>query len=509
MPKRFFRVSPESVGIPSQSVERLLDFLESGVTEPHGLMILRHGNICAEGWWNPYAPGIPHDCRSLSKTFAGTAVGLAVTDGVLSLDDRVVDFFPEFAPPIVSERLSRLKVRHLLSMTVGMEYESLFGENWIQHFLEVPVVYEPGSMFMYNSKGTSICCAIIRKVTGLSVLDYLDQRLYQKIGIRGTNQKWMKLPGDIEMGGGSLFATTEDVLRLMKLYLDGGVWEGKTILSLEFVRLATTAQVDNSKSSDPKYLRKKEQTCGYGYQMWMCSPEGVYRADGAQGQLGIVFSHQDMVVAMHQNCDDSEIVQRYLYEEFLPTLVDSPLPPNPEGEEHLRRRMERLCLPRVPFSPESPWQYKVQGREYCVKKGRFTFFRRFENHGSWKTVTEGIENFSFQFLPRECAISFWENRNPHQVIVALDGSLRWNILPSREHFMEEALFSGAWIQEDTFEVRARWVECTRERTVQFRFVSEWEVEISCFLSQDASSFGRGPDSEILPHPEQAIALAEK
>ena len=147
----FERVSPESVGIRSEAIEWLLDQLESGFTEPHGLMIMRHGKICAEGWWNPYAPGIRHGLQSHTKTYAATAVGIAYTEGLLDLDERIIDIFPEFAPEHPSENLKKLTVHHVLSMGCGMDSMPKPTKDWIREFLATPVDHEPGTTYMYNS----------------------------------------------------------------------------------------------------------------------------------------------------------------------------------------------------------------------------------------------------------------------------------------------------------------------------------------------------------------------
>ena len=108
MRREFERVTPESVGIPSAAVQRLLDRLDESNTEMHGLMVMRHGKVCAEGWWTPYAPGLRHGLQSLSKTYAATAVGLLYTEGLIRLDERVIDIFPEDAPEQPSENLKKL-----------------------------------------------------------------------------------------------------------------------------------------------------------------------------------------------------------------------------------------------------------------------------------------------------------------------------------------------------------------------------------------------------------------
>ena len=174
--KEFMRVTPESVGIDSGDIEWMLDRLESGFTEPHGLMIMRHGKICAEGWWNPYAPGIRHGLQSHSKTYAATAIGIAYTEGIVKLDERIIDIFPEHAPEQPSENLKKLTVHDVLCMGCGMDEMPMATEHWIRDFLHTPVNHTPGTTYMYNSVGSSILSAIIVKKTGMSMHEYLKPR---------------------------------------------------------------------------------------------------------------------------------------------------------------------------------------------------------------------------------------------------------------------------------------------------------------------------------------------
>ena len=230
--------TPESAGVPSDAVEWLLDQLESGFTEPHGIMIMRNDILCAQGWWAPFAPGIRHGEQSHSKTYSATAIGIAYTQGKLSLDERLIDIFPEEAPENPSEYLKKLTIRNVLCMGSGMREEPKASEHWIRDFLSMPVVDEPGTAFMYNTTGSSMLAAIVKKKTGMGMHEFLMENLYQKIGIDGANHKWIRTSDGIEAGGAGLFATLEDNFRLMKLYMNGGVWNGERILAEDFVRAA-------------------------------------------------------------------------------------------------------------------------------------------------------------------------------------------------------------------------------------------------------------------------------
>lgn len=300
MKEEFDYVTPESVGISSKSIMWLLDELESGFTEPHSLMIMRYGKLCAQGWWKPFAPGLVHGQQSHSKTYTATAVGIAYTEGILSLDERIIDIFSEEAPEIPSENLKKMTVHDVLCMGTGMEKEPAPSVNWIQDFLKIPVVHEPGTTYYYNSTGSTLLGAIIKKKTGLSLMEYLKPRLFEKIGINSDNLIWCCMPDGIEVGGGGLFATTEDNLRLMKLYADGGIWEGERILAEDYVKKAISLQ----NQSATEALGNPEATdnfLGYGYQIWMCQPQGVYRADGAMGQFTIVDPAKNVILAITEN----------------------------------------------------------------------------------------------------------------------------------------------------------------------------------------------------------------
>ena len=323
MRKEFERVTPESVGIRSKAIMDYIDALERSNTEMHGLMIMRHGKICAEGWWQPFAPGLRHGLQSHTKTYAATAVGIAYTEGILRLDERLIDIFPEESPAQPSENLKKLTVCDVLCMGCGMDTMPCPTEHWIRDFLHTPVVHEPGTTYMYNSVGSSILGAIVRKKTGEGLHEYLTKRLFRKIGIDPENIRWYYMPDGMETGGGGMLATTEDNLRLMKLYADGGVWEGERILAEDYVRLATTNQNDSATESinNPE---ASDNFLGYGFQIWMCKPKGVYRADGAMGQFTIVCPDQDMLIAINETAIGAHWAQSTLdiTWEFLKQIQD-------------------------------------------------------------------------------------------------------------------------------------------------------------------------------------------
>lgn len=474
MRKEFPRTTPEAVGIPSASIEWLLDRLEEGWTEPHGLMIMRHGKVCAEGWWAPYASGIRHGLQSHTKTYAATAVGIAYTEGLLKLTDRIVDIFADEIPENPSENLKKLTVRDVLCMGCGMDTMPRPSKDWIREFLATPVNHVPGTTFMYNSTGSTFLGAIVRKLTGLGLHDYLKPRLFDKIGIDAENLRWITMPDGMEIGGGGLFATTEDNLRLMKLYADGGVWEGERILAEDYVKLATSKQNDSAteRAVNPP---AEDNFVGYGFQIWMCRPKGVYRADGAMGQFTIVFPERDMLLAITENASGSTggaMPQKALdtiwkWMDTLPGPETETLPEDPEASAHLARRMQMLALPAPRRSPESPLQEKINGSTYAVTDGYFALsdagMVRFM---SGEDRPGGAKALSLTFAENACTLTCLVDGKPQSLTAAMDGTRLRNELPGMPSI---ALCSGCWEADNVFRLSLRMVETCNETSITFTF----------------------------------------
>ena len=224
------RSTPEAEGVSSAGIIDFLNATAAGPHEFHSIMILRHGKVVAEGWWNPYAANLKHTMYSVSKTWTATAIGFAVSEKKLSVDDKVISFFPDDLPEQVSENLAELRVKDLLSMSVGQIPDPTgpvaVSGNWARAFLSTPIVFKPGTQFLYNSAGTYMLSAIVQKVTGQKVIDYLKPRLFDPLGIEGVD--WETSPQGVNTGGWGLRVKTEDMAKLGQLFLAKWDVEGKT-----------------------------------------------------------------------------------------------------------------------------------------------------------------------------------------------------------------------------------------------------------------------------------------
>ena len=264
------RSAPEAQGVCSEAVLEFVDEADKSIDSLHSFMLLRHGHVLAEGWWAPYRAEAPHSLYSLSKSFTSTAVGLAVAEGKLSVDDELLELFPEDAPPEPSGNLKSMRISDLLRMSTGHQTEPRRTEEepWTKTFLAHPVPFKPGTHFLYNTSATYMLSAAVQKVTGETVLDYLTPRLFEPLGIE--NPTWETSPQGISVGGYGLSVRTEDIARFGQLYLQKGNWNGKQLVPEAWIEAATSRQTSNG--SDPN----SDWNQGYGYQFWRCR-HGVYR----------------------------------------------------------------------------------------------------------------------------------------------------------------------------------------------------------------------------------------
>jgi CubicO group peptidase (beta-lactamase class C family) len=356
-PFSFPRATPESQGVSSAALLELVEALDQ-VDAMNSFMLVRHGRVIAGGWWAPYGAEDNHELYSLSKSFTSTAVGLAVAERRLSIDDEVLKFFPADAPAERSGNLRAMRVRDLLTMSTGHQDEAPTAADRIsaKSFLTNAVPHKPGTHFKYNTPATFMLSAIVQKLTGQTVAEYLKPRLFEPLGI--TQPVWKTNWQGISLGGYGLNVRTEDIARFGQLYLQKGWWNGRQLVPSEWVELATSRQVSNG--SNPK----SDWDQGYGFQFWRCR-HGAYRADGAFGQYCIVLPEQDAVIAITSGVKDMQAVLNLLWDKLLPAFQPKRLRADKAGHGELQRRLAGLQVRLAQGAATSPMASRVAGRKFA------------------------------------------------------------------------------------------------------------------------------------------------
>lgn len=352
------RSTPEAEGVPSSAITAWIDACERELDAVHGFVIVRHGRTIAEGWWRPFSADRTHMLYSHSKSFTSTAVGLLADDGKLDLDERVVDLFPDKVPSAPSTNLGLLRIRDLLTMNTGMPFTDPERKDpagdWVKLFLANEVKDLPGTKYRYDSCATYMLSAIVEKKTGRRLMDFLGERLFRPIGIE---KAWSTTsPQGIACGGWGMNMTTRELARFGQLYLNRGDWDGKRVLSSDWVSLATTRQTWSGwQNVGVKALGEgTDWEQGYGFQFWRCR-HGAYRADGAGGQYTVVIPEKDMVVSAHAGLGDFPKELDLIWDNLLPVLKDAPLAENPSAQKKLADRLAKLAIKPVEFARARKW----------------------------------------------------------------------------------------------------------------------------------------------------------
>ncbi len=338
--QRLPRSTPEAEGLPSSAAEafaRGLDGLTRQGTRVHGYLLLRHGKVISEGYWSPHPADAPHQLFSLSKSFVSSAIGIAQGEGLLSIDDRLVDFFPERLTPKVTERMRRVTLRHLLTMSSGHASCALgryragdVGHDWIGGFLEDELPYEPGTKFVYNSGATFVLSAGIQKVTGQPVSQYLRPRLFDPLGFGEV--AWDRNPDGIEVGGWGMWTSVEEIAAFAQLWLQGGMWNGQQLIPRDYVAMASHKQIENAAipwGGPPDWNQ------GYGFQFWMCR-YNLFRGDGYAGQVALMMPEYDIAVAMTAGSVDIQAMLDVAYRSLMNAVKHRPLPEDKDALASLR-----------------------------------------------------------------------------------------------------------------------------------------------------------------------------
>ena len=343
------RSDPGAAGVSSRAVAAVLDQLEADGVECHSIMVVRGGHVVAEGWWAPYSPERTHLLYSLTKSFTSIAVGLAIADGQLSLDDRVVDVLADHVPDDASDQARRLSVEHLLTMTTGHGVDSL-EQAWqlepddlTAGFLRVPFTEVEGSRHVYDNATTYVLARMVERVTGRSLPELLDERVFHPMGIEGA--QWDRVASGAAFGFHGLHLRTEAVAAVGQLLLDGGAWQGRQLVPTEWVRLATSRHIETLHAPDG--LLDADSNAGYGYQFWV-SRQG-YRGEGYCEQLCLVYPGHDLVVAITAGDGPHGAAVGAVHDHLLPGMGQA----DSAGDDAaLAERLRHLSFTPVTGSPD-------------------------------------------------------------------------------------------------------------------------------------------------------------
>jgi CubicO group peptidase (beta-lactamase class C family) len=270
------------------------------------LLVIRHGHLVAEEYYNGYGRNVPHQLWSVTKSFTSALVGIAIDKGLIDdLDVKVMDYFPEYAYAGMDQRFYDITVRNLLTMRMGIDNEQnnlipvVSTDNWLRETFNLPLLYDPGTKFSYNSLQSLLLSAIITRTSGMTARQFAEKYLTGPMGIEIFN--WGTDPQGNNIGGYDLYLTAREMAVLGYLYLNDGAMNGTQIVPHDWVEasLQKTAVNDGSWGVLTKY--------NYGYHWWLGEMNGydLFIAWGMGGQFIISVPEADLIVVATARADIS------------------------------------------------------------------------------------------------------------------------------------------------------------------------------------------------------------
>lgn len=433
--KSWDMVSPESVGIPSQAVLNFIDELEFSELCMHGFIMMKDGKVFAEGYYKPFHSDFPHRMFSISKSFTSVAVGLLQEEGKLSIDDRICDYFPDKLPDNVHPYIAATTIRDMLRMASphkSTTYKLMECDDWVKTFFHVEPVRYPGTSFVYDTSASHVLAALVERLSGMSLLEYLKIKVLDKLGCTGEF-RWLTDPMGISQGGSGLICTLRDMTKFALMCINDGVYNGEQIVPKEYIRQATARQI----STSLQYSIEERQ--GYGYQFWRCRNNG-FAMYGMGGQLAICLPEYNFILATiadNQGIPNGVLgIYEALWNNILPYLKEkkgSALV-NQASFDELKDRLSKLEVKPVKGSKTSPIVNDINGKVYLLAKNSM-----------------GISECRLEFANDDEGIFHYTNETGNHKVAFGIGRMKQQIFPDINLL---GISSAAWVDENTLHLRS-------------------------------------------------------
>ncbi|WP_442603155.1 serine hydrolase domain-containing protein [Paenibacillus sp. KN14-4R] len=458
---------------------QLIDFLnqmESANLEVNSFILLQNGKATAQFWRKPYHRDTPQLLYSLSKSFTSIAMGIAWDDGLLQLDDPVISFFPDKLPIIVSANLAKMTIHHLLSMNTG-HHDNIYSqvaaeEDWVQAFLSLEVEHEPGSHYVYNTHATYMLSAILERVTGQNLVDYLMPRLFEPLGI--SRPTWETCPMGITAGGMGLSLTTEGIAKFGQMLLQRGMFGGRRIVSEAYIELATTEQSDNRGRVD--LIERPDSAQGYGYQFHLCR-HGCYRGDGAFGQMCLVAPQQNIVIAVTASFPSMKSLQLLLdliYNHIL-FRIDQNMNLASHDPMLLEQRLSSMSCPVPAFQPVPDNVPNIDDHTYIMD-----------------TNSEGLHRVFFKRNKDQLALhTIYTNEREHILMFDFTKSIHTQdtFIKDLSLHVQEVVTYAVWLNRHTLQLTLVYIETPYVVTYTIGFLQDQTIEFQMEMNVSLENKG--------------------
>lgn len=459
--KTLIRCTPEEVGIPSKAITKFIDEINARGLGVQSFTLVRHGKIACQCFWKPYCEEIPHVLYSMSKSITATAVGLAISEGLLNINDKVSKFFPDYN--LKGKNLD-LTIRHLLTMRSDKNISVIAnkgGKDWVKTFFNASFKCAPDTRFDYISENTHILSTIITKLTGLTLVDYLQPRLFEPLGIE--KPFWETDGAGVAAGGWGLYMRSEDLAKVFLVYMNQGFYDGKRILPQEWVAQATAYQTP----THPKGA--VDNVCGYGFQFWRNHIPNSYRADGLFGQRCLVLPDYDALIVINSGHAEDYFIMDAFWAQFPQSFVNQPLEENPADYQELQEKISACHVPDLPPAPRNmATEMGLLGKTIRCRTSEFTSVLSISVTQMLYHKPGNISEMQFRFQSDSLLFTWKEKGECNTIEAGMNGQYGVSDIKLQD-LCYTCYSKAAWQTDGTLKVWIRPIQTAHVRQFTFRF----------------------------------------
>lgn len=362
-------ITPEKAGIPSEAILNFIKQLENNSVNIHSFLMMREDEIFAEGYWSPFNKDFQHRMYSAGKSFTSVAIGLLQEEGKLNITDYICDYFPEKMPKDgVHDYIKKTTIKDMLTMRTAHNKSTYKVENnddWVGSFFKIKPSHYPGTIFSYDTSATLVLSALVERLSGKSLMDYLREKVLDYIDF-SKEAKFLPDPMGISQGGSGLICTMRDLAKFAYVCMNDGCYKGKQLIPKEYIHEATKKQVDT-------FIQPViDEQQGYGFQFWRSRYNG-FTLYGMGGQLAVCLPQYKVILVTTADTQGNPTGLQNIYDAFwqqvYPYIMENrkALSENTISYNKLEDKINNLSIKPIQGDITSAYCDKINGNKYILE----------------------------------------------------------------------------------------------------------------------------------------------
>lgn len=473
--------TPEKMGISSSCIREYVESLEKANLSTHDIIIMRGESIVFEKYYEPFHKDFIHRMYSVTKSFVALAVGFLEQDGLIDLDASVVRYFPDELKNQTDENMKNQTIRHMLMMATAKPDRGWFHArpaDRVRYYFENDLAQSrpSGTIFSYDSSGSFVMGALVERITGKTLMEYLREKLFDRIGV-SQEAYMLKCPGGHSWGDSALLCTPEDLLKVARFCLNKGKWNGVQILNEAFLDKATSKQIDNNQQGRGSFKNQ-----GYGYQFWMSYGKSFFFY-GMGCQFALCVPEKDMILVYNGDNQENEFAENQIIDGFFELVANraagGEIEENLGEQKQLKDYTEGLGLFAVKGETHCAIEEKINGRTYQMDKNPMGITRiRLEFEGEkgvlYYTNAQGDKEIPFGLCKNEFAL--FPQDGYSDSVGSEKGQRRY-----------QCAASAAWVSERQFLIKVQVID-TYFGILNMNFGFAEDGKIGVFMNKTAEDF---------------------